>query len=251
MYLFVRLFIYRPIYSFICLLIYFFIHSLVHLLIYHLLTHLFISTLRRNCLSLGLCDVLYRAIGRFSHNESVTAACYMAFSSMLSTTRISSNTDTEIPFKHRSIDGGRDGDRKGNGEEGSEVAQSVEKNVDSKGTEIATSALVDYPDKQVFSPSLTPSPLSSPSASLLPSSPSSSVLSSSQSTNLSTNAVNISASTSTSESQSVVVLADMRRRLSSLGLGPLLIDTLRLNPSSAQVSHLILSYFILPDLAFL
>ena len=39
---------------------------------------------RSKCLTLGLCDVLYRSLAKYSQDESVTAACYMAISALIS-----------------------------------------------------------------------------------------------------------------------------------------------------------------------
>ena len=46
--------------------------------------------IRSKCLSLNLCDMFHRALGKFSQEESVMAACFMAISALLSETAVES-----------------------------------------------------------------------------------------------------------------------------------------------------------------
>ena len=137
-------------------------------------------------MSLGLCDVLYRALGRFSLDESVTAACYMALSAMLSSDL----------GPHPGMGG--DEEEK----ERKERKDGVEEKED--------------PDSES---GLVVCPLSSP---VRPSHSSS--LSSGEARGV-------------EEVAMASAVSAIMRRLSSLGLGPLCVETLRHYPSSRQVDY--------------
>ena len=134
-------------------------------------------SLRKKCLSLGLCDVMHRALGRFALDESVTAACYMALSSML------------------------------NSEMGAAMYLEDEQGLEAEVLEDDLNELVVCP-------------LSEPIA------PHSTALSSA-----------IVEPKSSEEVAMATVVSAIMRRLSSLGLGPICVETLRQYPSSRQVRH--------------
>jgi hypothetical protein len=52
---------------------------------------------RSKCLTLGLCDVLYRSLAKYSQDESVTAACYMAVSALISEPAVGAMTARAVP----------------------------------------------------------------------------------------------------------------------------------------------------------
>ena len=170
------------------------------------------NSYRNVCQSAGLCEILYKALGRFSYNESVTAACYMALSAILETPSIPAVS------VYPTVKGKGDVDTEGEAEieEEEEELENIEKEfVDRENNDFTTCSLEDV------SPPST-------SASLV----SGAVLSLTFPSNKNHD----------EEREMGAVLLGFRRKLSTLGLGTSLVDSLRLYPSSRQVSYFLMSY---------
>ena len=164
------------------------------------------------CQSAGLCEILYKALGRFSYNESVTAACYMALSAILETPSI------PVVSVYSTVKGEGDADTESEAEmEEEEESENVEKEfVDRENNDFTTCSLEDP-----SSPSTSVSLVSGTIPSLkFPSN-----------------------RNYDEEREMGAVLLGFRRKLSTLGLGTSLVDSLRLYPSSRQVSYFLMSYY--------
>ena len=195
------LFIYFLIYLFVYLFICLFVCSFIFLFVYFNN-----SSCRKICHSAGISEILYKALGRFSYSESVTAACYMALSAILETPSISTvsvsakgegDADTEVEGEME--------------EEGEEMENNDGDYVENENNDFITCPLDD------ISPPST-------SASLVPGT----IL-----------PMTFSGSKNKDEDREIgFVLLSIRRKLSSLGLGTSLVDSIRLYPSSRQVCYI-------------
>ena len=166
------------------------------------------SSCRKICHSAGISEILYKALGRFSYSESVTAACYMALSAILETPSIST-VSVSVSAK-----GEGDADTEVEGEmeeEGEEMENNEGDYVENENNDFITCPLDD------ISPPSTSASLVS--GTIVP--------------------MTFSSSKNKDEDREIgFVLLSIRRKLSSLGLGTSLVDSIRLYPSSRQVCYI-------------